>query len=116
MTSAHPGQDDFSVAPMGDGFDSLTDELRARVKGELEPGERLLWAARSEPPFVRFGFAFYGWSVITVIMLALGALGIIRALNQRAIHRWLRNDARYCARRGCFVFSRWACLETGSGE
>ena len=28
--------------------DELTDDLRARVKNELEPGERLLWAAQSD--------------------------------------------------------------------
>jgi hypothetical protein len=53
--------DDFSVAPDGDAFESLTNELRVRIKGELEPGERLLWAARSEPRFPRPGVAFSGW-------------------------------------------------------
>jgi hypothetical protein len=37
---AHPGPYDLSVAPTGDGFDSLTDDLRARVKGDLMNGER----------------------------------------------------------------------------
>jgi hypothetical protein len=80
--SAHSAEDDFSVAPTGDGFDSLTDDLCTRVKGELESGERLHWAARSEPPFVRFGIAFYVWSVITAILLGLGAVGIVRSLNR----------------------------------
>ena len=61
--AAHQGQGDFSVAPIGDSFDALTDELRASVKGELEPGERLLWAARSELTFLEgIGFAFLAFS------------------------------------------------------
>jgi hypothetical protein len=75
-------QDDFSVASDACSFDSLADDLRARVKGELEPGERLLWAARSQPPFVRFGFGFYAMSAISSILLVLGTSGIVRALGR----------------------------------
>ena len=41
---------DFSLAAEGELDGGLTDDLAARVKGELEPGERLLWAGRSDPP------------------------------------------------------------------
>jgi hypothetical protein len=35
---------------IGDDFgDGLSEDLRARVKSELEPGERILWAARGIP-------------------------------------------------------------------
>jgi hypothetical protein len=72
---------DFSGSTTADSFDSLTDDLRARVKSELEPGERLLWAARSEPPAVRFGFGFYALGVIAAVLLILGAIGMLRALD-----------------------------------
>ena len=50
MTLGRRGTDDFSRRRSDDDFDDgLSDDLRARVKGELEPGERLLWAARSDP-------------------------------------------------------------------
>ncbi len=75
--------DDFCVAPDGDAFESLTNELRVRIKGELEPGERLLWAARSEPPFARPGVAFYVWSAISATLLVLGASGMMRALDRQ---------------------------------
>ena len=79
--AAQQAPHDFSGSTSVDGFDSLTDDLRARVKSELEPGERLLWAARSEPPAVRFGFGFYALGVIAAVLLILGAIGMLRALD-----------------------------------
>ena len=69
----------FSSAPAFDALDSLSDELRLRVKSELEPGERLLWAAWSQPPFEHFGFGFFALGLVALIVLVLGAAGVIRA-------------------------------------
>jgi hypothetical protein len=44
--SAPAHADDFSLAKTHELEDGLNDDLRARVKNELEPGERLLWAGR----------------------------------------------------------------------
>lgn len=63
---------------VGDGLDEL---LRARVKGELEPGERLLWAGRSMPPRPRFGVAYFAWFTVAMLFLGFGLFGIIHALS-----------------------------------
>lgn len=63
---------------VGDGLDEL---LRARVKGELEPGERLLWAGRSMPPPSRFGVAYFAWFAVAMLFLGFGLFGIIHALS-----------------------------------
>jgi hypothetical protein len=84
--AAHQRPDDFSVAPIGDSFDALSDDIRACVKGELEPGERLLWAARSEPMFQGVGFAFYAFSALTIILLSLGLIGMSRGLNRQRVN------------------------------
>lgn len=63
---------------LGDGLDEL---LRARVKGELEPGERLLWAGRSMPPAARFSVAYFAWFAVAMIFLGFGLFGIIHALS-----------------------------------
>jgi hypothetical protein len=84
--AAHHGPDDFSVASIGESFDTLTDDLRACVKGELEPGERLLWAARSEPLFQNVGFAFYAFSALTIVLLSLGLIGMSRGLNRQRVN------------------------------
>jgi hypothetical protein len=52
--------------------EGLNEELRARIKRELEPGERLLWAARSEPPLELHLPHFYVWSAIALMSLGLG--------------------------------------------
>jgi hypothetical protein len=49
--------------------DELPDELRARVKAELDPGERLLWAGR--PSSARLG-----GSTPTSAKVAVGALAV----------------------------------------
>ncbi|MFI5460066.1 MAG: hypothetical protein ACHRXM_32000 [Isosphaerales bacterium] len=64
----------YSSAPVDDMSDGLTDDLRARVKSELEPGERLLWAARSDPPIQPVGAGFYACSAITLLLIGV-ALG-----------------------------------------
>jgi len=50
-TDSSEGQtDSFRSASDDELVGDLANDLRARVKSELEPGERLLWAARSVPP------------------------------------------------------------------
>jgi hypothetical protein len=63
----------------------LTEDLRARVKSELEPGERLLWAARSYPPPVAIGVGSLFVSTVGLIILALGvgALASAHDYSQR---------------------------------
>ena len=41
---------DMGVVAGDDLASDLTDDLRARVKSELDPGERLQWAGKSYPP------------------------------------------------------------------
>lgn len=70
MSDALPGPAEF------DG--ELSDDLRGRVKVEIEPGERLLWAARAthakSPPF---GCAASGTAVVIVATLTALALWTI---------------------------------------
>ncbi len=63
---------------VGDGLDEL---LRARVKGELEPGERLLWAGRSVPPAPKIGKGYHIWLAIGILLLGLGVIAIGQALT-----------------------------------
>jgi len=69
LTDNRRGND--SLAPVDDMSDGLTDDLRARVKSELEPGERLLWAARSDPPVQRVGAGFYVCSAIALLLIGV---------------------------------------------
>lgn len=64
-----PGLDDLA--------NELGDDLRSRVKSELEPGERLLWAGRSWPEPARFGAAQVAWMGIGLFMLCSGFTGIL---------------------------------------
>jgi hypothetical protein len=59
-------------------LDDLPDDLRARLKGELAPGERLLWAGRPLPKPVRVTSGYIvaamvalGFAAIFVVLLAL---------------------------------------------
>ena len=54
---------------LGTTLDDLPDDLRARIKAELAPGERLLWAARGEP---RRPKSDQGCLVIALSVLAAG--------------------------------------------
>jgi hypothetical protein len=51
--------DNFSLANTNELEDGLNDDLRSRVKCELEPGERLLWAARCDTSPEPWGAGFY---------------------------------------------------------
>jgi len=70
--SAPLDTDDVSFAAASDVGDSLTDDLRARFKGELEPGERLLWAARSDPPVTPLAAGYYVSIAIALVCLGVG--------------------------------------------
>jgi hypothetical protein len=61
--------DDYSDMAAADLASDLSGELRARVKSELEPGERLLWASRNrnERSVVRQGH-------LTTALVAAGLL------------------------------------------
>lgn len=53
--------------------DELSEELRGRVKTELDPGERLLWAARPilKPPLPVTGFVAGGLTAALLLGVAL---------------------------------------------
>jgi hypothetical protein len=76
----------------GDGFfpaigddlgDGLSEDLRARVKAELEPGERLLWAGRSAPPPVSMGIGYFV-AFGTALLLLAAAVVIVFEWRPRA--------------------------------
>jgi hypothetical protein len=52
----------------------ITDDLRGRVKSELDPGERLLWVGRPEAarvhPFVEWGMWITGVLLVPCVMFA----------------------------------------------
>lgn len=54
----------------------IDTDVRAILKGELEPGERLLWAGRSNPVAERVGLGFILFSATAVILSVLGVIGI----------------------------------------
>ncbi|CAN5869946.1 hypothetical protein BH23PLA1_BH23PLA1_02110 [soil metagenome] len=54
-----------------DEFGDLSDDHRGRIKSELVPGERLLWAARSRPRPFRFG-GHRTWSAVAAGIIGLG--------------------------------------------
>jgi hypothetical protein len=59
----------------------MNDELRARVKSELEPGERVLWAGRSFPPLKRPGLANYLVGAAAMALLIFGAINLAHAIG-----------------------------------
>jgi hypothetical protein len=80
---AHEGRGTFFDGQGAQAFDSLADDLGARVKGELEPGEQLLWADRSEPPDQRAGFVFCAFSALAMVLGFLGMIGMSRGWNRQ---------------------------------
>jgi hypothetical protein len=75
MDSAASSRPESFRSNIGDEFgDGLAEDLRARVKAELEPGERLLWAGQSAPPPVRMNPPFL---VALGVGLAFLAAGVI---------------------------------------
>jgi hypothetical protein len=76
------GIDDAPFAATSELGESLTDSLRARVKAEIAPGERLLWAGQSHPPVVPLD-AGTVISAVAVVLLPTLLVGIfvLRALT-----------------------------------
>ena len=70
--------DALDVADLSGG---LNDELRARVKSELEPGERVLWAGRSFPPRTPPGPGYYLVGAAALALLVFGAINFAHALG-----------------------------------
>jgi hypothetical protein len=84
MDAIHGGdRDDRSLEAAGEFNDGTDADLHAILKGELEPGERLLWARRSEPVAEVFGLGFYLFSAVAMILLVLGVVGIGSFLDAR---------------------------------
>ena len=69
--------DDFSLADTDEFEDGLSDNLRARVKRELDPGERLLWAAQGDPPLQPRGPGFYFVCMITLVLVGMAIFFIM---------------------------------------
>jgi hypothetical protein len=62
--------------------DGLAHSLRARVKSELEPGERLLWAGQSASPPAPMGIAFFVWGAIALLVFFLGTIALVAGLTR----------------------------------
>lgn len=62
-------------------LDDLADDDRARVKAELAPGERLLWAGRPIPKPVR---VTGGYLIAAFFALGCGAICVLLILSLRA--------------------------------
>jgi hypothetical protein len=83
-----PGMTDNrpSSLPAEDVDDGLTDDVRAPFKGELEPGERLLWAARSDPPVEPVPAGFYVCIAIALVCLAVGVSLVAPRGNRHVVN------------------------------
>lgn len=82
MGSAAADTPDAFLPAIGDDFaEGLAEDLRARVKAELEPGERLLWASRCQPPPARIGIGYYVAALYALAFLGFGVLAIRHALG-----------------------------------
>jgi hypothetical protein len=75
LDSTQPGELEIQW-PAEDGFGfEVPDDLRARVKRELEPGERLLWAAASRPRPTPLGSKFFLGCAAVPALFAIATLG-----------------------------------------
>ena len=68
--------DDLSWPSPATILDDLPDDLRARIKGELAPGERLLWAAKAVPRAWEKGTNYPAMLLFAGGFATLGALCI----------------------------------------
>src|SRR4051794_6501938 len=57
-------------------MDDFPDEVRGRIKAELVPGERLIWAARATPRPFRFGPGYRAAALV-----ATGSFGLSAGLS-----------------------------------
>jgi hypothetical protein len=60
----------------------LDDDESAQIKAELEPGERLLWAASSDPPPGQFGWGYILFLVIAAFFFLLGTTALADAFGR----------------------------------
>ncbi len=58
----------------------------ALVKGELQPGERVLWAGRSRPPWQGPGLGSFLVGAIALICLGFGAVNLAYAFGRPRFH------------------------------
>ena len=56
----------------------LDEDALARIKSELDPGERLLWTGRPRPKSAEFSTAFKVWGVIGLVLFLPGAISWVR--------------------------------------
>lgn len=90
MREPTPDTGDGPLPSLGDDLgDGLSEDLRARVKGELEPGERLLWASRSWPLPEPMGLAVFVWSAIAFLLLTVAAALIVHGRHRP---RWQQDS------------------------
>jgi hypothetical protein len=84
MASGSNGNQTDSLADPTD--DDLTrdanDELRARIKGELKPGERVLWSGWSSPPLAPPGLGSYFVGAVSLVLLVFGAISCAHAVGR----------------------------------
>ena len=83
---SYPGHANSDVLNAADFSNSLDDELRALVKGELQPGERVLWAGRSRPPWQGPGLGSFLVGAIALICLGFGAVNLAYAFGRPRFH------------------------------
>jgi len=69
---------------LGSSLDELPDDLRARIKAELTPGEQLLWAAKGEPRRNPGGMGPLIGGLFAAVFLAVGSVTLAAAFNIRA--------------------------------
>ena len=92
-----------SFADMSELDEGLSDELRARIKRELEPAERVLWAARCDAPVEPFGPGFYIGGALAIFFLGMGLFLI-------AASRISRHSASESTLGGGLACLGFACL------
>ncbi len=80
--SAPAHVDDFSLADSRELADDLNDDLRLRIKRELDPGERLLWAASSVVPPFHLGRGFLCLVAVALFLIVSGVSYVSYALWQ----------------------------------
>jgi hypothetical protein len=103
--------DDFPLDATNEFDNDLSDQLRARVKSELEPGERLLWAACSRVPPFRLGRGFLCFAVIALFLIVLGVNFVTYALWQpRAWEQYMPGGVCFLGFGGAFVVGMVANL------
>lgn len=66
---------------LGTTLDDLPDDLRARIKAELAPGERLLWAAKGDPTRKPGVMGPLIGGLVAAVFLTVGSVNLAAAFN-----------------------------------